>query len=86
MNFLDYILSLDKTKTVAGVRSRGIGIQEWRFNLRKVLFQWEVEELGRLNMFLLNAPVLRLGRLDNIRWIADKFGLFTVASTYNWNI
>ncbi|XP_028069533.1 uncharacterized protein LOC114272061 [Camellia sinensis] len=81
-----FSMSLDKTETVAGVRSRGIGIQEWRLNFRRVLFQWEVKELGRLNLFLFNAPVLRFGRLDSIKWKANKYGLYTVASAYNWNV
>ena len=37
-------------------------------------------------MILLNALVLRIGRLDSIRWNADKSGLFTVVCTYKWNV
>ena len=73
-----FSVSLDKSESVVGVRNRGMGFQEWKLNFRRALFQWEVKELGRLNLLLLNAPVLRFGRMDSIRWKANKFGFYTV--------
>ncbi|XP_028104622.1 uncharacterized protein LOC114303669, partial [Camellia sinensis] len=81
-----FFVSLDKSESVAGVRNKGISFQEWKLNFRRALFQWEMKELGRLNLLLLNAPVLRFGRMDSIRWKANKFGFYTVDSAYSWNV
>ncbi|XP_028096117.1 uncharacterized protein LOC114296033 [Camellia sinensis] len=85
MNSLDYTLSLDKSESIEVVRSRRNGNEEWKLIFRRTLFQWEVKELGRLNMLLLNAPVLRVCRMDSLRWNADKAGEFIVASAYKWS-
>ncbi|KAI7988709.1 putative galacturonosyltransferase 4 [Camellia lanceoleosa] len=57
---------------------------EWNLNFRRSLFQWEVDDLNRLKLLLMNALDLRENRADSLHWKADPSGYFTVSSAYKW--
>ncbi|XP_028069140.1 uncharacterized protein LOC114271723 [Camellia sinensis] len=80
-----FSMSIDKGESMALVKSRSNGNEECDLAFRRVLFQWELEELRRLKELLHTAPDLRNGVLDGLNWAADKSGVFTVASVYKWS-
>ncbi|XP_028102574.1 uncharacterized protein LOC114301812 [Camellia sinensis] len=46
---------------------------------------WELEELKRLRIILLNAPSIRDGMVDRLKWNAENSRVFTVAFAYKWS-
>lgn len=75
---------MHKGVSMAVVKSRSNGNEEWDLVFRRALFQWELEELRRMKELLQTAPELRNGVLDGLYWAADKSGTFTVSSAYKW--
>lgn len=69
-----FSLSMDKTESVNLVMSRRNEFEEGNLTFRRSLFQWDVEELRRLDKMLLNAPALREESSDRLRWDADASG------------
>ncbi|KAI8023133.1 hypothetical protein LOK49_LG03G02841 [Camellia lanceoleosa] len=61
------------------------GNDEWKLAFRRALFQWEIEDLRRLEIMLLNAPAIRDGMVDRLKWNAENSGVFTVSSAYKWS-
>ncbi|KAI7996379.1 hypothetical protein LOK49_LG10G01743 [Camellia lanceoleosa] len=66
--------------------SRRNEFEEGNLRFRRSLFQWDVEELRRLDEMLLNAPALREESSDRLRWDADASGFFSVATAYKWYV
>ncbi|XP_028059361.1 uncharacterized protein LOC114263062 [Camellia sinensis] len=80
-----YSVTMGNDEFVDLVYSRRADAEAWNLNFRRSLFQWEVEELRRMNTMLLNAPALREGRRDILSWIAVASGSFSVTSAYGWS-
>lgn len=79
-----YSLSLDKFESMNVMHLKRNSEVEWNLNFRRSLFQWEVEDLNRLKLLLMNAPNLKEDRVDSLHWKADPSGNFTVSSAYKW--
>ncbi|XP_028095305.1 uncharacterized protein LOC114295281 [Camellia sinensis] len=80
-----YSVPLDKNESVERLSSRRNGNEEWKLVFRRALFQWELEDLRRLRIMLLNAPTIRDGMVDRLKWNARNSGVFTMSSAYEWS-
>ncbi|XP_028085475.1 uncharacterized protein LOC114286504 [Camellia sinensis] len=79
-----FSVSMHKGESLAVVKSRSTDNEDWGLVFRRVLFQWELDDLRRLKELLRTAPELRNGVADGLFWSADKSGSFTVNSVYKW--